>query len=81
MIRLYRYDGLEFLLNVDLISEVNTTPETVITLTSGEKIRVKNTDVDVITKIKAFRLGMEAENRDVDESDPDSMPGRRSPAR
>jgi len=81
MIRLYRYDGLEFLLNVDLISEVNTMPDTVITLLSGEKIKVKNSEADVITKIKANRLGIEEENRDLDEKDPNSRPSRRFPAR
>ena len=67
MIRLYRYDGLEFMLNVDLISHVQAMPDTVITLLSGEKIKVKNTETDVITKIKACRLGIGEENRDPDE--------------
>jgi flagellar protein FlbD len=79
MIRLYRYDGLEFLLNVDLISQVEATPDTVITLLSGEKIRVKNNIIDVTTKIKACRLGIEAENRDLDEMPENSERSRKFP--
>jgi flagellar protein FlbD len=63
MIRLFRHDGMEFLLNVDLISQVESLPDTVITLLSGEKIKVKNNISDVITKIKAYRQGIEEENR------------------
>lgn len=68
MIRLFRHDSLEILLNVDLISRVESTPDTVITLINGEKIKVKNTNADVMTKIKAYRLGIEEENRDVEET-------------
>jgi uncharacterized protein YlzI (FlbEa/FlbD family) len=66
MIRLFRLDGTEFLLNVDLISRVDSTPGTVITLLSGEKFEVKNTLIDVVTKIKAWRKGSEDEKREYD---------------
>jgi uncharacterized protein YlzI (FlbEa/FlbD family) len=81
MIRLFRHDSLEILLNVDLISQVESTPDTVITLLSGEKIKVKNTNADVMTKIKACRLGIEEENRDLDETSENSKLSRKSPAR
>jgi flagellar protein FlbD len=81
MIRLFRLDGIEFLLNVDLISQVESTPGTVITLLSGEKIEVKNTIADITTKIKASRLGIEVENRDADEASENSKPGRKFPWR
>lgn len=68
MIRLYRLDGTEFLLNVDLVSQVESAPETVITLIDGEKIVVKNTHTDVVTKIKASRIGHNDENRDSEEA-------------
>jgi uncharacterized protein YlzI (FlbEa/FlbD family) len=66
MIRLFRLDGTEFLLNVDLISRVDLTPGTVITLLSGEKVEVKNTLTDVLTKIRAWRKGSEDEKREYD---------------
>lgn len=71
MIRLFRQDGLEFMLNIDLIKEITDDPATVITLLSGEKIEVKNTLTDVLTKIKACRIGKEDENRNMDDDQPD----------
>lgn len=71
MIRLFRQDGLEFMLNIDLIKEITDDPSTVITLLSGEKIEVKNTLTDVLTKIKACRIGKEDENRNMDGDQPD----------
>jgi len=79
MIRLFRLDGTEFLLNVDLISQVESAPDTVITLLSGEKIKVKNSDIDVVTKIKASRMGQDEENRDAEETPENSQPGRKFP--
>jgi uncharacterized protein YlzI (FlbEa/FlbD family) len=67
MIRLLRLDGVEILLNTNQISLVESTPATVITLLSGEKINVKNTEVDVVAKIKAARKGSEGENCDPNE--------------
>ena len=81
MIRLYRHDGLEFLLNVDLISQVESTPDTVITLLSGEKIKVKNTNADVVTKIKAFRIGHDEEIRETGETLDEDNPKRKFPGR
>jgi uncharacterized protein YlzI (FlbEa/FlbD family) len=73
MIRLFRQDGLEFMLNVDLIKEITDDPVTVITLLSGEKIQVKNTLTDVLTKIKACRMGKEDENRSMDDDEPEEQ--------
>jgi len=81
MIRLFRLDGTEFLLNVDLISLVESTPDTVITLLSGEKIAVKNTHADVVTKIKAFRMGYNEENRETEEAPENRKPWRKYPGR
>ena len=59
------------MLNIDLIKEITDDPSTVITLLSGEKIEVKNTLTDVLTKIKACRIGKEDENRNMDGDQPD----------
>ncbi|MFH2107140.1 MAG: flagellar FlbD family protein [Chrysiogenia bacterium] len=67
MIRLFRQDGLEFMLNVDMIKDIAADPDTIITLLSGEKIQIKNSLSDVLTKIKALRIGMSEENRNVDD--------------
>jgi flagellar protein FlbD len=71
MIRLFRRDGLEFILNIDLIKDIAADPDTVITLLSGEKIQVKNSMSDVLTKIRACRIGMEEENRSLEDPKPD----------
>lgn len=77
MIRVFLLDGTEILLNTDLISQVESTPATVITLLSGEKINVKNTETDVVTKIKAARQGRDEENRDPNEPSENSRAPRR----
>lgn len=71
MIRLFRQDGLEFMLNVDLIKEITDDPVTVITLLSGERIQVKNSLTDVLTKVKAWRMGKEDEDRGLDDDQSD----------
>ena len=68
MIRLYRLDGKEILLNVDLIAQVDSTAGTVIVLLSGERIEVKNTEADVVAKMKAARQGRSEEDRQTDEA-------------
>ncbi len=74
MIRLFRHDGLELMLNVDMIKDITAGASTMITLINGEKIQVKNTLVDVLTKIRAYRQGIEAETRD---DDPELLKGNR----
>ena len=41
MIRLTRLNGQQFLLNAEIIREVEATPDTIITLTTGEKLLVR----------------------------------------
>ncbi len=50
MIALKRFNGQEFVLNADYIESIESTPDTVITLTSGKKILVENTLEDIIEK-------------------------------
>jgi uncharacterized protein YlzI (FlbEa/FlbD family) len=65
MIRLFRHDGLEIMLNIDMIRDIQPGPPTVLTLLNGETLLVKNTPVDVIVKIRARRKGKEDEERGV----------------
>lgn len=64
MIRLIRHDGVEILLNVDLIKSIEASPETTIVLVNGEKLVVKNHPGDVTEKIKAYRIGVEEHEGD-----------------
>jgi uncharacterized protein YlzI (FlbEa/FlbD family) len=66
MIRLFRHDGLELMLNIDMIKDINAGTDTVITLVNGEELKVKNSLTDVLTKIRAYRQGIEVENQEYD---------------
>jgi len=59
MIRLIRQDGVEILLNVDIIKSIRGTGPTVITLANGEKLEVKNHSRDITEKIKAYKAGID----------------------
>lgn len=55
MIALTRLDGRPFVLNCDLIESVEATPDTVVTLTSGNKLIVRDTPQEVQAKVIAFK--------------------------
>jgi flagellar protein FlbD len=55
MIKLTRTSGKEFVLNADLIEEVQETPDTVVTLTNGRKLLVKDSADDIIKKVVNYR--------------------------
>lgn len=50
MIALRRINGREFILNADFIESLESTPDTVVTLTSGKKVLVQNSLEDVVRK-------------------------------
>jgi flagellar protein FlbD len=55
MIRLTRINRVPLILNSDLIQHVEATPDTVITLTSGQKLVVLESAEEVIEKVTEFR--------------------------
>ena len=60
MIKLTRLSGKEFILNCELIKFVEATPDTLLTLTTGEKIMVKESvdaviDATLLYKQRVFR--------------------------
>lgn len=55
MIKLTRLNGKEFVLNIDLIEFIESTPDTVISTTTGKKLVVIESVDDVIEKIVDFR--------------------------
>lgn len=81
MIRLFRHDGLELMLNVDMIKDIRTGPLTVITLFGGEELQVKNSLTDVLNKIRACRQGIESENQEYDPAEKGSHRSRPGQAR
>ena len=55
MVRLTRLNHVPLVLNSDLIEHIDVTPDTVITLTSGEILRVRETADEVVDRIVEFR--------------------------
>jgi flagellar protein FlbD len=55
MIRLTRLNRAPLVLNSDLIEHIDVTPDTVITMTTGQILRVRETAEEVIRRIIDFR--------------------------
>lgn len=55
MIALIRLNGQPVLLNCDLIESVEETPDTVVTLTSGNKLIVRDRMAEVQAKVMEFK--------------------------
>jgi len=70
MIRVRRINNKEFVVNSELILFIEETPDTVITLTTGQKIVVADSVDDVINKVidyraKIYAVGRSYEGREV----------------
>jgi len=55
MILLTRLNHAPMVLNSDLIEHIDVTPDTVITLTTGQILRVRETAEEVVRRIVGFR--------------------------
>ena len=55
MVRLTRLNRAPMVLNSDLIEHIDVTPDTVITLTTGQILRVRETAEEVVRRIIDFR--------------------------
>ena len=55
MIRLTRINASSLVLNSDLIEHIETTPDTVITLTTGQKILVREDVDEVIRRVIDYK--------------------------
>lgn len=61
MIQLKRLNGTAFYLNAELIEQIDSAPDTVITLVTGNNIVVREPAQDVIEKIISYRRSVNAE--------------------
>ncbi|MBZ5626397.1 MAG: flagellar FlbD family protein [Acidobacteriia bacterium] len=64
MVRLTRLNHVPLVLNSDLIEHIEETPDTVITLTTGQILRVRETADQVVQRVVEFRrriLGPDAQ--------------------
>ncbi len=55
MIRLTRFNLQELVVNSDLIEHVEATPDTVVSMTTGQKFMVRETTEEVIQRVIQFR--------------------------
>lgn len=55
MVRLTRLNHAPIVLNSDLIEHIDITPDTVISMTTGQVFRVLETAEEVVTRIVEFR--------------------------
>jgi flagellar protein FlbD len=55
MIQLTRLNHIPLVLNSDLIEHIEITPDTVISLTTGQKIVVRESADEVVERVVAFR--------------------------
>jgi flagellar protein FlbD len=55
MIKLTLYNDSDMIVNADLIELVESTPDTLITLTTGKKVMVKESVREVVDKVVTFQ--------------------------
>lgn len=67
MITVTRLDGSQLLLNVDLILAIETTPDTLVSLTTGDTVLVRETPAELVNRITQFKgaVARSAADRDL----------------
>lgn len=55
MIKVTRLNNSEIVINADLIEFIESSPDTIISLTDGKKIMVKETPDEIIDRVAGFR--------------------------
>lgn len=61
MISLTRINGNEFVLNSDLIEHIEMTPDSVVTLTNGQKFVVRESAEEVVRRVIRFRRAIRSQ--------------------
>ena len=60
MIKVTRFDGNEVVINAELIETVEATPDTVISLTTKNKILVRESVDEIIQKVLSYKQTIHA---------------------
>jgi flagellar protein FlbD len=55
MVTVTRLDGSALLLNVDLIMTIEQTPDTLVSLTTGDRVIVLESPEELVTRITRFK--------------------------
>ncbi len=72
MIEVTRLNGAIYFLNPDMILTLEATPDTVITLTNGEKLIVRESPHELIDRFVALKRRIACELPAIKSRDPDS---------
>ena len=67
MIHLTRINHVPLVLNSELIEHIETTPDTVISLTNGQKFVVREAAEEVVNRVIDFRRNLYSRSRGQDE--------------
>lgn len=62
MIKVTRINDTELVINADLIEFVEATPDTIISLTTGKKVMVKESTDEIIKRVAEFKVVSQARN-------------------
>jgi len=55
LITLTRLNQVEVVINCDLIESIESTPDTIVTLTTSKKLSVRESVDDVVSKVVAYK--------------------------
>lgn len=55
MIQLTRFNHASLVVNCDLIEQIETTPDTIVTMTTGQKIKVLESADEVVRRVVEYR--------------------------
>lgn len=55
VVRLSHFDGTEFYVNAELIEIIEMTPDTIISLTNGRKLLVRESAEEVISRVVDYK--------------------------
>ncbi|WHH58940.1 flagellar FlbD family protein [Petroclostridium sp. X23] len=69
MIKVTRFNGKVFYVNSDLIEYIESTPDTIITTTTGKKIVISESVEEVIDKIIEFKSKIFYKDREITEAE------------
>jgi len=63
MIELHRLDNSALYLNMEIIESIECVPDTVITLSNGNRYVMKENISEIIQKMMDYKMNMPADNR------------------
>ena len=75
MVRVTRLDGSEIVVNADLIETLEATPDTVVTLSTGRRLVVREPVEEVIERVTAYRRRLGGPAAPVGGPGPAASPG------